>query len=184
MKAEQEKKWTFLHAVLSLLACLLFVHLQYVFSASEYPHYVPIPQHIEMSFLPAPPRWLYFCCLDAPKNPKGGETSLCDFRKVYRELNPEFKRKLYKKKVCLVGLVRSLPFLHPSLFVIFFFHFSTTHALFEADLPPDQHHFAYMRGLAFFIREHSAAAINFSVLCLPRTFRRGSLAIMHIMVFG
>src|SRR5258708_1275956 len=33
---------------------------KYVFSASELPAYYPIPQHCEMSFLPAPPRRLMF----------------------------------------------------------------------------------------------------------------------------
>ncbi|CAI8053670.1 hypothetical protein GBAR_LOCUS29333, partial [Geodia barretti] len=40
-----------------------------------------------MSFLPAPPRFLFFCCLEAPTS-VGGETSLCDFRKVYQQLDP------------------------------------------------------------------------------------------------
>jgi hypothetical protein len=36
-----------------------------VFSAAEVPAYYPIAQHCEMSFLPAPPRQLYFGCLQA-----------------------------------------------------------------------------------------------------------------------
>eukprot|EP00117_Sycon_ciliatum_P017221 scpid42881/ scgid16311/ Clavaminate synthase-like protein At3g21360 len=70
----------------------------YIFSASEVPPFLPIPQHIEMSFLPSPPHWIFFCCLNAPTS-KGGETSLCDFRRVYDDLNPEFKQRLYEKKV-------------------------------------------------------------------------------------
>jgi len=63
----------------------------HVFSASELPNYYPIPQHCEMSFLKDPPRRLYFCCLEAPE--VGGETPIVDFRRVYRELDPEVKAR-------------------------------------------------------------------------------------------
>eukprot|EP00118_Oscarella_pearsei_P000113 m.4243 g.4243 ORF g.4243 m.4243 type:complete len:369 (+) comp10445_c0_seq1:53-1159(+) len=72
-----------------------------VFSASELPHYYPIGQHIEMSFLPAPPRQLFFCCLEAPEG-IGGETSLCDFHKVYRDLDPEVRKRFEDKGVMYV----------------------------------------------------------------------------------
>ena len=71
---------------------------RYVFSASELPPSYPIPQHIEMSFLPAPPRFLFFCCLEAPTS-VGGETSLCDFRKVYQQLDPAVRRDFEQKRV-------------------------------------------------------------------------------------
>ena len=71
---------------------------QYVFTASELPPYFPIPQHIEMSFLPAPPRKLFFCCLEAPTS-SGGETCLCDFKKVYEQMNPEIRQKFEEKGV-------------------------------------------------------------------------------------
>ena len=57
----------------------------YVFSASELPGYYPIPQHCEMSFLKEPPRRLFFCCLQ-PSDGEGGETPLCDFRRVAADL--------------------------------------------------------------------------------------------------
>jgi len=55
-------------------------------------------QHLEMSFLNAPPRELYFGCLQESKS-KGGETSLCCFKKVYRDLPSNLKRKLLHKKL-------------------------------------------------------------------------------------
>jgi alpha-ketoglutarate-dependent taurine dioxygenase len=61
----------------------------HVFSASELPGYYPIPQHCEMTFVKDPPRRLYFSCLEAPE--RGGETPMVDFRRVYRELDPEVR---------------------------------------------------------------------------------------------
>mmetsp|Transcript_6634 Transcript_6634/g.11467 ORF Transcript_6634/g.11467 Transcript_6634/m.11467 type:complete len:349 (-) Transcript_6634:183-1229(-) len=51
-----------------------------------------------MSFLRSPPRQLYFGCMKASSKP-GGETALCDFRKVYRDLSPELREKLATKKI-------------------------------------------------------------------------------------
>ncbi len=59
----------------------------HVFSASELPDFYPIPQHCEMSFCAEPPRRVFFCCLEAPAE-ASGETPLCDFRKVWRDLDP------------------------------------------------------------------------------------------------
>ncbi len=58
----------------------------YVFSASELPSFYPIPQHCEMSFTAAPPRRVFFCCLQEPASGMG-ETPLVDFRAVYDELD-------------------------------------------------------------------------------------------------
>ena len=71
---------------------------EYVFSASELPPSYPIPQHIEMSFLPAPPRKLFFCCIEAPTS-TGGETCLCDFKKVYEQLDPSIREEFETKQV-------------------------------------------------------------------------------------
>lgn len=70
----------------------------YVFSAAEVPNHYPIAQHLEMSFLPSPPKRLYFSALKAPAN-KGGETALTDFRKVYRDLPDWLREKLATKKL-------------------------------------------------------------------------------------
>jgi hypothetical protein len=71
----------------------------YVFSAAEVPSNFPIAQHLEMSFLPSPPRALFFSCMRAPTS-AGGETALCDFTKVYRDLSPELRQKFFDKKIC------------------------------------------------------------------------------------
>lgn len=71
---------------------------EYVFSAAEVPVNYPISQHIEMSFLPAPPRQLFFSCMKASTS-AGGETALADFRKVYRDLPPALRQKFFQKKL-------------------------------------------------------------------------------------
>lgn len=64
----------------------------YVFNASELPDYYPIPQHCEMTFCAHPPRRVFFCCLEEP-DAGGGETPLCDFRKVWNDLDPEVRER-------------------------------------------------------------------------------------------
>jgi alpha-ketoglutarate-dependent taurine dioxygenase len=69
---------------------------KFVFSASELPPFYPIPQHCEMSFLPHPRR-LFFYCHVAPET--HGETPICDFRKVYKQLEPEVREAFASKGV-------------------------------------------------------------------------------------
>lgn len=64
----------------------------HVFNASELPDFYPIPQHCEMSFCATPPRRVFFCCLEEPAR-GSGETPLCDFRKVWRDLAPDVRRR-------------------------------------------------------------------------------------------
>jgi len=64
----------------------------YVFSASELPPFFPIPQHCEMSFTANPPRRVFFCAL-RPSDGVGGETPLCDFRRVWRDLDPAVRER-------------------------------------------------------------------------------------------
>lgn len=64
---------------------------RHVFTASELPGYYPIPQHCEMTFIAAPPRRIFFCCLAAP--PKGGETPLVDMRKVAADMDPAVRAR-------------------------------------------------------------------------------------------
>ena len=82
----------------STVSLSLSLSPQYVFTASELPHYFPIPQHLEMSFLPAPPRQLFFCCLVEPTS-AGGETCLCDFKKVYDQMDPDIRQQFEEKGV-------------------------------------------------------------------------------------
>ncbi len=72
----------------------------YVFSASELPGFYPIPQHCEMSYMKNKPVKLFFWCNVEPEY--GGETPLCNFRKVYNELDEEVKREFEKRKIKLV----------------------------------------------------------------------------------
>ena len=74
---------------------------KYIFNASELPGFYPIPQHCEMSFLRDPPQRLFFCCLVAPQS-FGGETPLCDFRAVYRDLDPLVRSRFEQKGVRIV----------------------------------------------------------------------------------
>jgi alpha-ketoglutarate-dependent taurine dioxygenase len=64
----------------------------YVFNASELPDFYPIPQHCEMSFCAHPPERVFFCCLVEPAE-GSGETPLCDFRKVWRDLDPDVRQR-------------------------------------------------------------------------------------------
>jgi alpha-ketoglutarate-dependent taurine dioxygenase len=64
----------------------------YVFNASELPDFYPIPQHCEMSFCATPPRRVFFTCLVEPAA-GSGETPLCDFRKVWRDLDPGVRER-------------------------------------------------------------------------------------------
>jgi len=73
---------------------------EYVFSASELPDFYPIPQHCEMSFCASPPRRVFFCCLEPPA--EGGETPLCDFRAVWRDLDPEVRRRFEEGGIRIV----------------------------------------------------------------------------------
>lgn len=64
----------------------------YVFNASELPDYFPIAQHCEMSFCANPPSRVMFCCLDEPAE-GSGETPLCDFRRVWTDLDPAVRER-------------------------------------------------------------------------------------------
>ena len=76
----------------------LMTGAQKVFSAAEVPSNYPIAQHLEMSFLEAPPAQLYFGCLQ-PSATAGGETSLCDFARVAQDLPPYLKQKFLDKGI-------------------------------------------------------------------------------------
>jgi len=67
----------------------------YVFHASELPGYFPIPQHCEMSFCANPPKFLFFSAMQ-PSEENSGETPICDFRKVWKEMDPAVKERFLK----------------------------------------------------------------------------------------
>lgn len=70
---------------------------EYVYTASELPAHYPIMQHCEMSFLDSPPERLYFFCKTAPE--ADGETPICDFRKVWRELDPSIRAEFDRRGI-------------------------------------------------------------------------------------
>ncbi len=70
---------------------------RYTFTASELPNFFPIPQHLEMSFLPSMPKRLFFFCQREPES--GGETPLCDYSAVWRDLPRDLQQKFRSKGV-------------------------------------------------------------------------------------
>lgn len=70
---------------------------RFVHTASELPPFYPVPQHIEMSFTATPPRKLFFYCGIAPG--ADGETPVCDFRAVYRDLDPGIRDELEQRGI-------------------------------------------------------------------------------------
>lgn len=68
----------------------------YVFNASELPDFYPIPQHCEMSFCANPPRRVFFSCLVEPAE-GGGETPLCDFRRVWADLDEDVRARFEER---------------------------------------------------------------------------------------
>jgi alpha-ketoglutarate-dependent taurine dioxygenase len=72
----------------------------FVFSASELANFYPIMQHCEMSFLPHPPDKLFFFCHTSPTI--GGETPICDFRQVYKDLDEKIRAEFEAKGVMTV----------------------------------------------------------------------------------
>lgn len=73
---------------------------RYVYTASELPDYYPIMQHCEMSYVKHPPVNIFFYCLVEPVY--GGESPICNFRKVYAELHPKIRDEFDKKGVVTV----------------------------------------------------------------------------------
>jgi alpha-ketoglutarate-dependent taurine dioxygenase len=73
---------------------------EFVFTASELANFYPIMQHCEMSFLPHPPKKLFFYCHSEPSF--GGETPICDFRKVYQDMDPKIRAEFEQKGVMTV----------------------------------------------------------------------------------
>ncbi|XP_019861907.1 PREDICTED: uncharacterized protein LOC105315478 [Amphimedon queenslandica] len=68
-----------------------------------------------MSFLPCPPKKIFFCCLEAPTS-QGGETTLCDFKKVYDQMDPSVRDKFESKGVAYIRNYSSVkPFLSQPL---------------------------------------------------------------------
>lgn len=69
-----------------------------VFTAREVPGHLPVPQHLESSFVAQPPRWVFLHAL-APSRGPGGETPLADFRAVWRDLQPTVRERFRERGV-------------------------------------------------------------------------------------
>lgn len=87
----------------------------YIYTASELPGHYPIMQHCEMSYVKHPPISLFFYCHVQPDY--GGETPICNFRKVYADLDPRVREDFDKKGLLTVRNYSS-PF-HKSSFNLF-----------------------------------------------------------------
>lgn len=72
----------------------------YVYTASELPGYYPIMQHCEMSYVKQPPISLFFYCHVEPDY--GGETPICNFRKVYADMDPKIREEFDKRGLITV----------------------------------------------------------------------------------
>jgi alpha-ketoglutarate-dependent taurine dioxygenase len=73
---------------------------KFAFSASELPPHYPIMQHCEMSFLPSAPRRLFFFCHIEPQI--GGETPVCDFRNIYKKMDPAIRKDFETKGIRVI----------------------------------------------------------------------------------
>ncbi|MFT7589776.1 MAG: alpha-ketoglutarate-dependent taurine dioxygenase [Limisphaerales bacterium] len=70
---------------------------QFVYSSTELSGSLPIPQHLEMSFLEGSPSRLFFYCHVPPE--AHGETPIVDFKKVYEELDLKVKQDFENRGV-------------------------------------------------------------------------------------
>ena len=68
-----------------------------VYTSTEYPSFIPIHCHNEMSYFKHMPHYICFFCDTAPK--KGGETPIADSRGILRSLDPKLRRRLEEKGV-------------------------------------------------------------------------------------
>lgn len=73
---------------------------KYIYTASELPGFYPIMQHCEMSYVKHPPITLFFYCHIEPEY--GGETPICNFRKVYQQLDFRIRNEFDTKGLITV----------------------------------------------------------------------------------
>ncbi len=73
---------------------------KHVFTASELPGYYPIMQHCEMSYVKNPPVNIFFYCHVEPDY--GGESPICNFRRVYADMDPKIREEFDRKGVLTV----------------------------------------------------------------------------------
>lgn len=81
-----------------------------IYTSTEYPDYQTIPLHNENAYTLSWPMKIWFLCLQAAA--QGGETPVCDSRRVYRRIHPDIRRRFEEKKVMYVrnyGATLDLP---------------------------------------------------------------------------
>jgi alpha-ketoglutarate-dependent taurine dioxygenase len=62
-----------------------------IYTSTEYPADQTIPMHNEMSYTASWPLKIWFFCMKAA--PEGGETPIADSRRVYRQIDPDVRRR-------------------------------------------------------------------------------------------
>jgi alpha-ketoglutarate-dependent taurine dioxygenase len=68
-----------------------------IYTSTELPPPESIPLHSELSYLQDPPRRLWFASAVAAR--AGGETTLADARAIYRDIDPEIRRRFAERGV-------------------------------------------------------------------------------------
>jgi len=68
-----------------------------VYTSTAYPPQFSITLHNELSYAKEPPRWLLFHC--HTPCPVGGETAICDVRRVYEKVRPDVRSRFETKGV-------------------------------------------------------------------------------------
>jgi alpha-ketoglutarate-dependent taurine dioxygenase len=72
----------------------------HVYTSTELPSYLPVPQHSEMAYSDRYPARILFCCATAPA--VGGETPLADNRRVWQRLDPALRQRLQERGVRVI----------------------------------------------------------------------------------
>lgn len=68
-----------------------------IFTSTDYPAHYFISLHSELSYAPAWPKYIYFCCVVAPT--EGGCTILADNRRLFQEIPEQLSSKFANKGV-------------------------------------------------------------------------------------
>jgi hypothetical protein len=71
-----------------------------VYTSTELPAYLPVPQHSEMSYSDRYPARLLFCCETAAAS--GGETPVADNRRVWRRLDSGLRERLEQRGIRVI----------------------------------------------------------------------------------
>ncbi|XP_035664553.1 dapdiamide synthesis protein DdaC-like isoform X1 [Branchiostoma floridae] len=70
-----------------------------VYSSNDDPLEFTIDIHTELSFMPAPPQKVMFCCIKSPGEHGGGETPVTDMRGVMRDMDPSLVERVRTRQI-------------------------------------------------------------------------------------